>query len=308
MTQLNWQSDDGILEFETKLLKGILQANGHHQAITQLIYKPTSTRLDNGMMLAPYRLLSHSGWMGEARSMAHQATAIEDGLQIVWSPTHAHQATLSTHIRFREPGYIDTDIDVVGHAFYPNYEVFMSAYFREGFRSGGYLSSIKTKSSNAVVQVRPEHNPIFQEMYLSFPRDEAAAHVITDGRWQRGRHHTRFLPARFYGLPLGFYSQVDGPVEALFMGLPDDVYSVNMAYFTDDPNDHVGQHNSLYLSLFGQDLHPGERWQTTVRFTVGEFGGDQDMHQEEYRQFLSSCVSEDLLEVDSTTPLFEYLT
>ncbi len=45
---------------------------------------------------------------------------------------------------------------------------------------------------------------------IGTPCNEAAAHCLTDGRWQRGRHFTRFLGARYCALPLGFYGQVGG--------------------------------------------------------------------------------------------------
>ncbi len=72
------------------------------------------------------------------------------------------------------------------------------------------------------------------------------------------------------------------------MGLPRDVFAVSMAYATADPPDRVGQHNSLYLSLFGRDLHPGERWQTVVRLVVGPFGQDPEQHRALYAAFLQA--------------------
>lgn len=298
MTSLNWNASAGELRFETEMIRGVLRADGRQQSITELIYKPADSRVDSGMMLAPYRLLSRSAWMGEAREMPHRARPIEDGIEIVWDASLTHQATLGMRITIQEPAHIDTTVSVVGHAFYPDYEVFISAYFREGFRSGAYLAPVSGESPTTVVQLQPESNPLFREMYLAFPRDERAANIVTDGRWQRGRHHTRFLPARYYGLPLGFYGQRDGPLDVLFMGPPSDVFAVNMAYFTDDPLDHVGQHNSLYLSLFGRDLHPGERWQTKVRLAFGDYGRDQETHQQEYDRFMSLFIPTSSLPIE----------
>lgn len=292
MTGLNWNAETGELRFETELLRGTLRADGSRHAITELIYRPTDTRVDRGMLLALYRLLSRSAWMGEARVMSHTVTPTEDGIELVWAPGLAHQARLSARFAIREPACVDCIIDVVGCAYYPDYEVFVSNYFASTLRSGGYVRPVPGEGDESVVQVQPEANPVFREMYVAFPRDEPAAHLITDGRWQRGRHFTRFLPARYYGLPLGFYSQREGPVDVLVMGLPRDTFAVSMAYATDDPADRVGQHNSLYLSLFGRDLHPGERWQTAVRLAVGDFNRDPRQHRAQYDEFVAVYGSE----------------
>lgn len=297
MTTLDWNAVAGRLRFETEMLRGMVVADGQEQVISEVTYKPSGVRVDTGMMLAPYRLLARGAWMGEARVMPHRAEPTGDGIDIVWGASLQHQATLRLRITFPEPGAIDVAIDVTGHALYRDYELFMSSYFREGFRSGAYVAPVLGEAADRVVQLRPEANPLFREMYLAFPRDERAANIVTDGRWQRGRHHTRFLPARYYGLPLGFYGQRDGPLDVLFMGSPEDVFAVNMAYATEEPDDHVGQHNSLYLSLFGRDLHPGERWQTRVRLAFGDFDRDPVAHREAYDRFLEGHAPTPRLDV-----------
>lgn len=288
MTQRVWDAAAGELRFQTEHLQGVLRANGRQQAISELVYRPTGVRIDRDMLVALYRLLARSGWMGEARAMAHTVTLTEDGLELTWAPRLAHQVQLRAQFAIREPASIDCMIDVTGYAYYPAYEVFVSSYFAANFRSGGYVQPRRRAATALPIQVQPETNPVYQGIYVTFPRDEAAAHLFTDGRWQRGRHFTRFLPARYYGLPLGFYAQEDGPVDAVFMGLPQDTFAVSMAYTTSDPADSVGQHNSLYLSLFGRDLHPGERWRTAVRLVIGEFNRDVQQHQTQYAAFLTA--------------------
>lgn len=305
MTQREWQATTGELRFETEHLQGVLRADGRRHAISELVYRPTGVRIDRDMLLALYRLLARSGWMGEARAMAHTVTPTEDGLELIWAPRLAHQVQLRAQFAIREPASIDCTIDVTGHAYYPAYEVFVSSYFAPSFRSGGYVHPGRRVDTTVPLQVQPAANPVYEGLYVTFPRDEAAAHLFTDGRWQRGRHFTRFLPARYYGWPLGFYAQGDGPVDVLVMGLPQDTVAVSMAYATSDPADSVGQHNSLYLSLFGQDLHPGERWRTVVRLVVGEFNRDVQQHQAQYAAFLtaSGALSRGALEVGDLAEL-----
>lgn len=288
MSRITWNANDGRLDFQTELLQGTLRADGTRHGIVELIHRPTGARIDRDFVLALYRLLCRSGWMGEAREMSHTVRPTDAGLELTWAPRPAHAVQLSARFAILEPNAIDCTIGVVGHAFYPDYEVFLSNYFAKGLRSGGYLQPTGRDSAIEPEQIQPVANGLFREMYISFPRDERAANLITDGRWQRGRHFTRFLPARYYGLPIGFYSQGSGPVDVLVMGRPDDTFAVSMAYATDDPQDAVGQHNSLYLSLFGKDLHPGERWETTVRLVVDDSNRDASRHRAAYADFLAA--------------------
>jgi hypothetical protein len=287
VTRLRWDGTTGQLHFETEVLQGVLCADGTRQAITELIYRPAGTRIQRDMLLAVYRLLSRSGWMGEARSMPHVARPVEEGVEVLWAPSLAHHAQLRARFIIQEPGHIDCLLDVLGHTYYPDYEVFLSNYFAPEFRSGGYVHPGRSEASGEPVQILPEAAPVYREMYVAFPRDEQAAHLITDGRWQRGRHFTRFLPARYYAVPLGFYAHRRSALDVLVMGLPRDVFAVSMAYATDDPADTVGRHNSLYLSLFGRDLHPGERWHTVFRLSVGEFNRERAEHLAQYRRFVA---------------------
>ena len=287
MTTFTWNADQGRGEFQTDRLTGVLRADGRQVLISEVIDRLSGRRIDGGMLFAPYRLLARSAWMGEAREMTHRVTPQANGIDVEWEPSIAHQVSLRMEIRIGRVGILDCAIEVVGHAYYPAYEVFLSSYFARGFAPGGYLAPLAPSELDAT-QVRPQANPIFREMYVAFPRDEAAAGLLTDGRWRRGRHHTRFLAARYYGMPLGFYARDDGPLDVLLMGLPEDVYSVSMAYRTDDPSDDVGQHNSLYLSLFGRDLHPGERWRTSVRLVIDDFNRDRERHRTAFDAFRDS--------------------
>jgi hypothetical protein len=173
---------------------------------------------------------------------------------------------------------VDIEVQVTGRTHYPDYEVLLAAYFASGFKPGAYVSSL-----GGPQQIRPVHHPVFDGMYLFFPRDEESARLHTDGRGRRGRWPWRMLPARCYAHPVGFYS--DGSTDALLMGRREDVFSVGMAYAGDEAGDAVAGHRSLYLSLFGRDLHPGEGWQTQARLVVDDLGADPARHLAEWERF-----------------------
>lgn len=289
MTHLHWDTESGTLRFQLDTISGVILADGNHQRTTELVYRPSGLHIGD-VLLAPYRILARSQWMGELRSMPHRAEPTDHGVRVIWDARLAHQAQVVIEYAVREPNMIDVDVLVTGHHPYPSYELLFSSYFSPGFLGGAYVKATK---GDGLEQVHPSHHPVYEEMYISFPRDEAAAHAITDGRWQRGRHWTRFLPARYYALPMGYFHHSQEGVDVLVMGVPRDVFAVSMAYAGDQKHDSVAAHNSLYLHLFNADLQAGEAKRTRLRLAVTPSARDGDQHLEVFQQFSREASSLD---------------
>jgi hypothetical protein len=179
------------------------------------------------------------------------------------------------------------DLWVESLANYPGFEILLSAYLAAGFESGAYVAQ-KEFGPIEQEQIRLLDQPMIHGLYPFFPRDEAGAHLLTDGRHQKGRWYWRMAIGRRYALPLAFFNQ-DG-VDAILMGRPDDVYAVGATY-QGDKSDSVADHRALYLSLFGEDLKAGEGRRTQMRMVIGEFGGNPDRHRELYETFLKEAES-----------------
>lgn len=292
MADLHWNEAEGELEFKLEDLQGAVTANGSRVRVRSLTHTPSQT-LVGDILMTPYRALCQSGWMGELRIMSHTATPTETGVRIVWRPRPAHLAQVTMDVTPRDPNIIDVDFEVVGHANYPNYEILLSNYFTEHFSGGAYVKPLPYATERHPMGdfVRPNNEAIYRDMYVSFPRDEAAAHILSDGRWQSGRNWTRFLAARYYAHPLGVYSQAHGPLDALVMGLREDVFSVSMAYSAIGGLDRVAKHYSLYLNLFGNDLTPGSLWRTRTRMVVGPYERSADEHQKLLQQFETEAAT-----------------
>jgi hypothetical protein len=299
MTNVTWDQQQGACFFETEVMRGKVIANGSRFSVTDLEWKPSAIRIDRGMALAPYRLLARSAWMGEVREMAHTVAPTDSGVVLTFDPTDAHHARLEFTLEIVEPDSIDCRVDITSHAYYPDYELMISAYFAEGLRPGGYVGPGVRAATSELEQVRPVENPIYKHMYVAFPRDERSANLLSDGRWQRGRHFTRFAAVRYYGLPLGVYGHERSGLDVLLMGRSDDVFAVSMAYHSDDPLDDVGQHRSLYLSLLGRDIHPGQRVRTTYRMQLGEFGHQPEQHVAQHEKFLAKYPAVGHLDIES---------
>ncbi len=240
-----------------------------------------------GSLMLPYRLLSRNGWHGEARELSHTMTVLQDGIECRWAPSIAHPAELIFQARTVGEGIFDLTFRIAALQKLVDYELFVSQYFDGSFQGGTYVQSLPGESGpvEGWTQVFPDSNPIYREMYIAFPRDERGAGMICDGRWQRGRHFTRFVPCRYYADPFGFYYDANSGLSVSLMGERENCYAVSMAYHAEDPNDHVGQHNSLYVSLFGRDIQPGETAVARLRLTVERCGKDAQRHFSQFTDF-----------------------
>jgi len=189
---------------------------------------------------------------------------------------------------FRQPNIIDMDMWVESLTNYPGFEILLSAYMASGFESGVYVAKEEFGSDDPQ-QIRLIDQPMIHGIWPFFPRNEAGANLLTDGRHQKGRWFWRMAIGRRYGMPLAFFSK--NGVDAILMGRPDDVYAVGATYKGDDNNDNVSDHRSLYLSMFGEDFKAGQGRRTQIRMVIGEYGSDPEKHKELYQSFLNEVKS-----------------
>jgi hypothetical protein len=278
MKKVTWQ-------YTTEHTTGQFESDG--QTLTSLATDKRTGEVV-GDLLLPYRLLSTNAWHGEAREMAHQAELIEDGIVCTWSPTIGHPARLTITTKLVGVNTLDVSVEVQAEAHFSQYEVFYSNYLRKPMRGGAYVAALPHETSPVPgwTPVFPESAAMFREIYIAFPRDERGAERICDGRWQRGRHFTRFLPCRYYAAPLAFYYHPETHLATIMMASPQDAYAVSLAYQTTEQHDGVGHHNSLYLSLFGRDLQAGEKAQARLRMVIDRNGTDPAQHYAHYKTFL----------------------
>lgn len=291
------QGDHSRLAFETSDLTGVFVAdsdehpNNRHRII-ELVHKATGVRVtpEGGMMeeagsFTLFRSYAKNSWLTELRAIKPEVTLNENGALLVWNPTVTHQAKVSAIFSTKEPNIIDMDISVEGYAFYPDYELLFSNYVADSLNGGLLVRSNDLADETECEPIEVTHNPAFQGMYPFFPRDEHAAHIMTDGRGQKGRWYWRVACGRRYAFPIGFAT--DKRVDVVVMGRPEDVSSVGITYSADGDNyDGVARHHALYLSLFGKDLHPGDGWRTQVRLVVRTHRDHPDGLISTFEQFM----------------------
>lgn len=290
-----WDSQKKELNFSLSEISGTLSCDAqNNKGISHLfknvIYKPTNllvspdnAKMKNVGMLNFYRVLIEGGYLTELRAEEPLLEPEADGITMTWLPTIRRQAKVKIKFTFKQPNIIDMDMWLETMANYPSFEILLSSYHAEGFKSGAYLA----KKEVGVIeseQVRPEYNSMIQGLYPFFPRDEAGANILTDGRHQKGRFYWRMAIGRRYALPMVFSSKEN--VDAILMARPDDVYAVGATYAGSDATDNVAGHRALYLSLFGEDFKAGQSRYSQMRMVIGNYGSDPEKHTQLYQSFL----------------------
>jgi hypothetical protein len=295
-----WNPETKEMKFSLSKIAGVLDCDitkkpykSHH--FNNVIYKPgglkvspDGERMAGAGMLNFFRVLIEGGYLTELRVEEALMEPEEDGITLTWMPTIRMQAKVKVKFTFKEPNIIDMDMWVETLANYPKFEILLSAYLAPGFESGVYVAKEEFGPVEPE-QIRLVDQPMIHGVWPFFPRDEAGANLLTDGRHQKGRWFWRMAIGRRYGVPLAFFSK-DG-VDAILMGRPEVVYAVGATYKGDEVNDNVAGHRSLYLSLFGEDFKAGEGRYTQMRMIIDDSGSDPEKHMELYRSFLIETES-----------------
>jgi hypothetical protein len=295
-----WNPENKELKFSLTEISGVISCDmqktkGISHLMSNVIYKPTNLLVspDSAMMkhigmLNFYRVLIEAGYLTELRVEEPLLTPANDGITMTWMPTIRRQAKVVVKWTFKQPNIIDMDMSVETLTNYPGFEILLSSYHAEGFETGVYLAK-KEFGPIEPEQVRPTYTPMIQGIYPFFPRNEAGANTLTDGRHQKGRWYWRMAIGRRYALPISFISK--NGVDAILMGRPDDVYAVGASYEGNNANDNVAKHRCVYLSLFGDDFKAGEGRSTQMRMVIGKYNSNAEKHKELYQSFLKEQES-----------------
>lgn len=295
-----WDAETKELKFNLTDISGILSCDAqNNKGISHLfknvVYKPTNllvspdnAKMKNVGMLNFYRVLIEGGYLTELRAEEPVLEPEAEGITMTWLPTIRRQAKVKIKFTFKQPNIIDMDMWLETLTNYPSFEILLSSYHAEGFETGVYVAKKEVGSIEAE-QVRPEYNSMIQGLYPFFPRDEAAANTLTDGRHQKGRFYWRMAIGRRYALPLVFASKDN--VDALLMARPDEVYAVGATYSGGEDKDNVAGHRALYLSLFGEDFKAGQSRHSQMRMVIGNYGSNAEKHTQLYQSFLKAQES-----------------
>lgn len=264
---------EGYYVFDTGVLRGKLRADGTNQGIPTLIHVPSGRELawgePNPGILSFYRIHATDHRFGDSpRHWPVRTKLLPDGaVEIVWPPAEEHPFELRAVYRFAAADTLDVETICVPQQAILGAEVFLSSYFCDGFETlvhaaGAMYSQVKPGFLSA------DYCPLIDGTYLFFPRDREASRMIFDRRWEFPPNPVQWSVTRHFALPVALRHDKQSGLSMLLMSPKEDCFAIAASY-NQTPPDGVGSHRSIYFSLFGRDLKPGETARARTRLIVG---------------------------------------
>ncbi len=274
--------------FETEQMMGRLDPTGERHGIKSLTHRASGVDIvhEKYDLLNLFLLFAQNRCMGTAREHAREYHAEGDRISVWWPANDTHQAELSAVYEISGPNTIDLTVTVTCAWPYPKYEVFLSSYFNVAMDPRVYLQECPyVDPPDAPQWVAPAANDVFAGTGLVFPRDFHAARNSVDGRWTGISALYQWNPQRMYELPICMQVDSDSGVAAVLMSRREDCYAVVTGYADAHPDDPFGNQNPMYLSLFGEDLSPGDKRTARVRLALIELDDEMRRPLEAYEAF-----------------------
>ncbi len=278
--KLAFQSaENGYYRFDTGALAGKIRLDGRSQGIVSLVEGKSGVHVAHGGglpgVMSYYRIFSDNKRYGHAaRDWPTKSKLLADGaLEVHWPASDDHPLDLTAVYRFSAPEVLDVETTVRPHVDMPRFEVFLSSYFGREFRAFVYVKPSRFARGEPAM-LPADVNAMVEGTYLMFPRDLRSVQTIFDGRWEFPPNPVQWSVTRLLAGPLAVRRDESSGVAAVLMAPPEDCFAVSMPY-NKTPPDGVAGHNSLYLSLFGQDLKAGQTAKARSRLVVGKFSNQE---------------------------------
>lgn len=279
----------GYYQFNTGVLRGQIRLTGKMQGVTQIVHIPSGREVAQGGknlpgFFSPYRIYTTgTRHGGSVRDWATVAKVLPDGaLEVSFAAGEGDLEQLTAVYRWVRPDTLDVETRVTPRQAMPQFELFTSNYFPEGFQVSVYLKpGLKSPGEARFVPV--EWGPLIDGTYAMFPRDREACLTIFDGRWDEAHSPVQWTVPRHLAAPLAMRRDAKSGIAAVLMSPPEDCFAVGVSY-DKTPVDNIANHRSIYQSLFGRDLAAGETARAHQRLVVGPLSDAQAVEQ--YQQYL----------------------
>jgi len=260
--------------FDTGVLKGKLRAGGKSKGLSEVVHLPTGVRLDSSMgLFGHYRVFSANHRYGTAAwDWPSDARLHPDGsVEVHWPAAEDHPFELRAVYRWAAPATLDLETSVLANTNLARFESFLASYFAAGF-------------TNSHVLVRSNGQPCLATadkscgIWQAFPRDDQGVAIIQDGRWKFPPSPVDWVIRSRLANPLGVRRCPSNHLQAVLMSPPRDCFAVLTPFEAEG-------HRSMYLSLFGLDLKPGEIARARARLVIGT-----DLEGEALNKLLSAYL------------------
>jgi hypothetical protein len=272
----------GEYVFDTGSLSGVLRHGGGSGGLKPVTDTATRAPIAGRFgLFSIYRILTGETRYGNAAWEWPSTGGLRpDGsVGVEWPAQDDRPLVLRATYRWSGADTLDMEVDVRAMAALSALEVFLASYF-SGF-AGSWVYVKEVPGTAAVPRFAPAEarfaraEPGFLEAkrsagdWQAFPRDDAAVGLVQDGRWKRPPHPVTWTIMPRYAAPLAMRRDKATGLTAVIMAPPEDCFAVLTPYGEEG-------HRSLYLSLFGRDLKPGETARARARLVVRRGLADQD--------------------------------
>ena len=243
--------------FDTGVLKGKLRAGGKSTGLSSVVHVPTGLTLDRSMgLFGHYRVFSANKRYGTAAwDWPSEAKLRPDGsVEVRWASAEDRPFELRAVYRWAAPNILDLETSVQAKTNLAKFESFLASYFAEGFTN----SCVCVRSNGQACLMAADKT---YGLWQAFPRDDRAVAIIQDGRWRYLPNPVDWVIRPRLAKPLGIRRCPANDLNTVLMSPPQDCFAV-LTPFEAEP------HRSMYLSLFGKDLKPGETARARARLVI----------------------------------------
>lgn len=297
---LTHNSATNSYDFETDEIQGSIRLDGAYHGVTRLVDKRTLRQVIAAKLSALnlYRLMSVGQVLGMPRTMERTVHVSSHWVEAKWAPAAAPQdevaarrqvGEITARYEVVEPNAIDVTVTVRSTGTFSGFEVFMPSYFEKVMRPHAFLQphgfgrGAEGREPELVV---PTVNDVFRGTLLVFPRDDHAARRCLDGRWDR-MTEIQVCPVRHYGYCLALLTDPDKQMGAVLMAHPRHCWAISTRYHADNDADRLTPYSAFDVSLFGDDLAPGDQRTAKVRLALTPLDHELSQPRKLYEAFIA---------------------
>ncbi len=261
-------TSEGGFRFDTGVLRGRLHADGKSLGLTEVIHVPSGKRLDRSMgLFSHYRVFANGKrYGGGAWDWPSQAQLRDDGcVEVRWPATAQRPFQMRALYRWKAGDTLELETTVTAEEVLSGFESFLAGYFTEGFTNAAVYASPSPETGSQPAFLRLSSAGGAWQM---FPRNDRIVPLIKDGRWRLEPNPVDWIIRPSFQEPLAYRRNPATGLTALFMAAPSACFAVAA------PHEAEG-HYSMYFSLFGQDLQPGQTATARTRLSIIAAGSDE---------------------------------
>jgi len=254
-------SETNQFTFDTGVLRGTLRAKGRSMGLSAVTHVPSGMALDRSLgLFSHYRLFStNHRYPKAAWDWPSTASLQRDGsVAVRWAADVDRPFEFQAIYRWAAPDTLAVETLVKPQVRLPGFEVFLASYFQTNFTNSLVYVSQSPAQSNRPGFMAAEQS---YGKWQAYPASADAVRMVQDGRWTFPPNPVEWVVMPRLARPLGVRRDPVSGLTAVLMAPPGDCFAISTPYQTEG-------HGSMYLSLFGRELKPGETARARARLVI----------------------------------------